>query len=338
MSRALSAFAGCVLGTALLLTGCSVLDHDAKPAAAASRAATLQPAPGEFSVMSFNLYRYQLQTPPASAEGLDPVAPPSADDIIQAICSVSPDILAIQEMGDPASWTDFKFRLRKAGLEYRYEEYLQADGSEINLALLSRFPVTDRTLHTSDTYTIGPTKFPVQRGFIEAEVAVTPDYRLRLFNAHIKSKQFHEYGQAEMRRNESRLLGNHVRRALADDKSINVLVLGTLNDEPGSRSLREIYAYQGKEILTDIRPADSNGDAWTQRLGNDSHTRSDYLLVSSGLLSELVLDKTFIPDTGSRLLATDHRPLVATFVSTDLPRDQAPGMESRKPIAYSSNN
>jgi endonuclease/exonuclease/phosphatase family metal-dependent hydrolase len=339
-TRLLVALSGLFLAMAALAgAGCSALDRDSgRPPASSPSPSFPQASEGEFSVMSFNLHRYHLQEPGPESDSLDPRPPASAAALADVIRQVSPDILAVQEMGDPAAWTEFKHRLRQAGLEYRYEEYLRRSPRDLNLAVLSRFPIVGRTLHTNDLYTIGPTKFPVQRGYLELDIEINPAYRLRLMNAHLKSKAFHEYGQAEMRRNESRLLGNHVRAALDENPHVNLLVVGTLNDAPGSRSLREIHTYQDETLLWDLRPADSAGDAWTLRSPNDTHHRTDYMLAGSGLLNETVLDKTYAVRSPLLLNATDHRPLVATFVARERDPAAAPDLSTRQPPEFPNGN
>lgn len=322
-----------------LVAGCSALDRETGRATASGSSPSFPTASeGEFSVMTFNLHCYRLQEPGPDSDSLDPRPPASADALANVIRQVSPDILAVQEMGDPAAWAEFKYRLRQAGLEYRYEEYLPRPPRHLNLAVLSRFPIVGRASLTNDIYTIGPTKFPVQRGFIELDIEITPAYRLRLINAHLKSKAFHEYGQAEMRRNEARLLGNHVRRALDENPHVNLLVVGTLNDAPGSRSMREIYSYQGTDLLFDLRPADSAGDAWTLRTPNDTHHRSDYMFTASGLLNETLLPKTYAVRSPLLLNATDHRPLVATFVAREQDPAAAPDLSARHPPEFTDDN
>ncbi len=292
-----------------------------------------RPAPGEFSVMTFNLNQYALASPDAAPDRPFPKPPEDAAALVETIRLASPDILAVQEMGDPAAWDDFKSRLRDAGLsDYLHEEYLRRDPNDRNLAVLSRFPIVARNPHVDDTYTIGPTQFPVRRGILEVDIEPAPGYRLRLIVAHLKSKLFHDYGQAEMRRNEARLLCNHVRAALDENPALNLLVVGDLNDDPSSSPLREILFYQDHPLLHDLRPTDEHGAAWTHRDSDDSHQRIDYLLVSDGLLPEVVLDKTLALNFLSLAKASDHRPLLGTFAASERPPESAPDLSSRQSI------
>jgi endonuclease/exonuclease/phosphatase family metal-dependent hydrolase len=306
----------------------------AGPPASAAKSDLPRTAQGEFSVMTFNLHLYTLIDRDGDTDTLEPKPRKEAKAIIETIRLAAPDILAVQEMGGPDAWKQFKRSLQQAGLDYPHEEFLRNGNKELNIALLSRFPVVNSQRHTNDLYTIGPTQFPVQRGILEADIQINPAYRLRLLVAHLKSKKFHEYGQAEMRRNEARLLCNHVRAALKENPSVNLLVVGDLNDDPSSAPLQEITRYQGKAILHDLRPADASGAAWTFRGLDDNHARIDYLLASDGLLPESVLDKTSVVDFPALAGASDHRPVVGTFVAAERGPETRPDLSKRRPAEF----
>ena len=306
--------------------GCSRNESAPPPAAAAPAAGLPRPAAGEFSVMTFNLNQYALADRDGQADTLEPKPPEETRAIVEAIGQAAPDILAVQEMGDPAAWAEFKLALRQAGLDYGHEKYLRIGKGDLNTAVLSRFPIVADRSHVDDTYTIGPEQFSVLRGIIDVEIDVAPAYRLRLMVAHLKSKVFHAFGQAEMRRNEARLLGNHVRAALAENPAVNLLVVGDFNDDPSSAPLREIHTYKDKRLLHDLRPADAAGDAWTRRENDDRCSRSDYMLAGDGLLPEAILAKTGVARSLPLARASDHRPLVATFVAAERGPEAAPDL------------
>ena len=317
--------------------GCSLFQSEA-PAASDQAPAFPRPAEGEFSVMTFNLNQYALLDRDGDADTLEPKPPEEAGAIVEVIRQVSPDVLAVEEMGDPAAWAEFKYSLRQAGLEYAHEEYLRRGKSVLNLAVLSRFPIVATNSHVGDTYTIGPTQFPVMRGFVEIDVAVTPQYRLRLMVAHLKSKVFHSFGQAEMRRNEARLLNNHVREAIDGNPAVNLLVVGDFNDDPSSAVLREIRTYKRQTLLHDLRPADPVGDAWTHRENDDTYHRIDYMLASDGLMPEVIPEKAYVVRSPTLLRASDHRPLVAIFSAAERGPEAAPDLSKRLPPEIPQND
>ena len=318
-------------------TGCSLFQSEA-PAATNQDHAFPRPAEGEFSVMTFNLNQYALLDRDGDADTLEPKPPEEAGAIVEVIRQVSPDILAVEEMGDPAAWAEFKYSLRQAGLDYPHEEYLRRGKSVLNMAVLSRFPIVASHSHVDDTYTIGPTKFPVMRGIIEIDLAVNSQYRLRLMVAHLKSKVFHSFGQAEMRRSEARLLNNHIRDSLKENPDVNLLVVGDFNDDPSSAALRDIATYKRQRLLHDLRPTDAVGDAWTHRENDDNYHRIDYMLASDGLMPEVIPEKSFVVRSSLLLRASDHRPVVATFAAADRGPDAAPDLSKRLPPEIPQND
>lgn len=280
------------------------------------------PASDEFSVMTYNLCRYSLDDRDGDGQKNEPKPADERRAVVALIAGARPDVLAVQEIGNPAVFEEFRHALGQAGLAYEHAEHLQRGASENNLAVLSRFPITARTPHTDDKYSIGEAQVAVLRGFLDVEIRVNPHYSFRLMAAHLKSKLFHPLGQTEMRRNEARLLNKHVRKALKENPEANLLVVGDLNDTHRSAALREITGDR-QEFLADVRPRDSVGAVWTHYgAGLDQYDRIDYVLVSPGLLSELVREKTRVVLDPGTPPASDHRPLLAVFKAADQPRAQ----------------
>ena len=288
------------LGVALLLSGC---DRPAEP--------------GFFSVMSYNLHRYSLMDRDGGGELDDPKPEAERKAVLALIAKERPDVLAVQEMGDEIIFRNFREALRRTGLNYPYAELLQRGRIEVNLAVLSRFPIISVQHHTNDWYSIGPAKVPVTRGFLDVTIQVNPDYQFRLLSAHLKSKVYSKLGQTEMRRNEARLLNKNVRAILKENPHINLLVVGDMNDDYQSAALREVSGRRGGE-LTDLRPVDSVGDAWTCfRKTIDEYNRLDYLFVNKGMLPEAVKEKTRVVRDPLAGQASDHRPVIGVFQASE---------------------
>ncbi len=267
----------------------------------------------EFSVMTYNLHRYAFDDRDNDGQEDDPKPVDECQAVISIIVAERPDVLAVQEVGSPEVFRGFQQALKDSGLIYEHVEYLRRGQHEINMAVLSRFPIVERQSHTNDAYSIGKAKVAVARGFIDVDIRVNDAYVFRLLTAHLKSKVFHQMGQTEMRRNEARLLNKHVRKALKNKPDLNLLVVGDMNDTFKSAALREILG-KTKRVLFDLRPHDFVGDTWTRiSITDDQYDRIDYLLVSAGMSSEVVAEKTHVVRHPEMLLASDHRPLVAVF-------------------------
>ena len=213
-----------------------------------------------FLVMTYNVHQYALIDRNGDGEADNPEPQAERDAVVKLIAGARPDVLALQEMGDAIVFSRFRQALHDAELNYPYAELLQRGTFEANLAVLSRFPIVSVQHRTNDWYSIGPAKVPVSRGFLDVDIQVSPSYRFRLINAHLKSKVYSPLGQTEMRRNEARLLNKAVRDILEENPDINLLVVGDMNDDYASAALREVSGRRGGE-LTDLRPIDSVGDA-----------------------------------------------------------------------------
>ncbi len=278
---------------------------------------TCRPQTDTFSVMTYNLHQYALTDRDGCGETDDPKPENERRAAVRLIAKEHPDVLTVQEMGDATVFAQFQDDLRAAGLDYPYVERLARGRVEINLAVLSRFPIVAVQNHTNEWYSIGEAKVPVARGFLDVDIRVNPKYRFRLLAAHLKSKVYNPLGQTEMRRNEARLLNKVIRGILDESPGVNLLVAGDLNDDYNSAPLREVSGKRGGK-MTDLRPVDSVGDAWTYfYFSADGYSRFDYFFVSDGMLAEVVRGQTRVARDPLTYEASDHRPVIAVFLAAD---------------------
>ena len=293
--------------------------------AAAALLLPLAAPAGEFSVMTYNLYRFSYEDRDKDGQKDNFKPEEEITPLLELLKKNQPDVLAVEEMGDPASFAIFTQRVAAAGLDYPHQAYFIMPEATIGLAVLSRFPITERQPITNESYTIGSETMPVQRGFLNVEIEVNPGYRFRLLAAHLKSKRYHPLGQTEMRRNEARLLNKNVRRMLARNPDLNLVVVGDMNDNITSAPLRELIG--NPPNLFDLRPQDSVGDLWTHFWAyQESYERLDYILVSEGMKPEVVTEKCRVVRDPLTLLASDHRPVLAVFKDAEqLPAPPANG-------------
>lgn len=294
--------------SAALLTGCGSAPQNEAAA----------PEPGHFLVMSYNLGGMGERD--RDGDGLAEENKPleEVNAVLSIILNTHPDVLCLQEIGTKADFDLLRDRLAAGGLHFEFAEYMPTPHSPVNLALLSRFPLVDVAHHTNDVYRMGDVTVPVTHGYLEATVSVSPAYRFTLFNAHLKSRDYHALGHTEMRRNEGRLLNNHIRKALKQANLPNVVAMGTFHDRIQSAALRAVTGQQ-QEHLVDAHLTDSAGDIWTLfDAGDEVYRRSDYILVSPSMITELLPESSFILRSDEARLASIHRPLVAAFLSRDI--------------------
>lgn len=313
--------AGLIAACAFALTACD------RPAPAPAASAT-ELDPDEFSVMSFNVGAYGYRDRTGDGQMTNPKPEDERAAVVALIADTQPDILALQEMGGPTVFEAFREELAAAGLEYAFHELLQRDQSENNLALLSRYPVISSELHMDDAFSVGDAHVPVERGYIEVDISINPTYQFRLFVAHLKTKEYHALGQTEMRRNEARLLNNHVRRSLSREHRLNLLVVGDLSDHVGSAALRTVMGNK-QEYLLDLRPEDQYGEIWTYYdADREIYHRYDYMLASPFMYPEYVPEKSFVVRHKKNHRASPHRPLFAVFQARETDPANAPLLPS----------
>lgn len=294
---------------------------------------SVAPAVGEFSLATYNLRRYTFDDRDGDGQRNNPKPDAEREAAADLLARIAADVLAIQEIGPAAILDGLVDDLRRRGLDYPHRDHILRPGADTGLAVLSRFPIVERTARMDDLYRIGSTNLPVQRGFLDVIVEPAPGYRFRLLAAHLKSKTYHPLGQTEMRRNEARLLANHVRRALREASPLNLAVVGDFGDGPGSAPLKELLG-EGDTRLIDLRPTDLAGDAWTHHgAGDDVYSRVDYILVSPGMELEWAGSKARVVRAPPATVASDHRPLVAVFRAAESPAPPPPSAPDDAPDA-----
>jgi endonuclease/exonuclease/phosphatase family metal-dependent hydrolase len=277
-------------------------------------------AAAPFTVATYNLEFY-IDEP---ALGVAPKTPQSRQLIREAIRSMNPDVLALQEMGSTNALEELRGALREEGLEYRHFEWIRSGDNTLHLAFLSKLPITARRPHVQENFLHQGRRFRVARGFGEIEVAFGKE-RITLITAHLKSRrQIAEADQQALREAESLLLREKVDEFFRRDPRGNLIVLGDLNDHIASRTLRNVLG-RGRTKLYDARPAERNGDTlahptnaafeprrvvWTHYYGKEeTYSRVDYILLSSNLKEAVNPAGTYVfamPNWGA---ASDHRPV-----------------------------
>jgi len=281
---------------------------------------------GEFVVVSYNLENFvgpNLQNRPVKSVA-------AKAKIVESILAARPDVLAVQEIGQRARVKELQKMLKAKGLELPNAEFVDGPDPVINLAVLSRFPLRSIT-HNKVQFLLGKHRLLVSRGFSEVQVRVAPGYSFTLINAHLKSKRPVPHAdEAALRLAEAEALRKIVEQRLTVSPNLNLIVVGDLNDAPDTRPVKTVIG-RGKRKLADLRPFERNGDkapstdrypprrvTWTTYYGReDSFSRFDYLLTSSGMVRELVREGTYVLTTPDWGVASDHRPVVATFTDHD---------------------
>lgn len=281
-----------------------------------------------FRVATFNLENYLLH----SVGGRRAKSAQARAAVRECIKAINADVLALQEVGGIEALEELRQSLKADGLDYPYWELVNGYDTNVHVAVLSRFPLTMRRPHTNDTYLLGGKRFTVRRGFADVDVKVTDTYSFTLISAHLKSRQtVPEADQAEMRLEEAIILRRKIEERFAVNPDTNLVVLGDFNDTKDSRPIRRLIG-QDRFRLIDTRPAESGPPGtntatapdqlravtWTYFYAKqDTYSRFDYILLSPGMAREWVTNQSYVLSISNWWLASDHRPIVATFMAKD---------------------
>jgi endonuclease/exonuclease/phosphatase family metal-dependent hydrolase len=281
-----------------------------------------------FTVATWNVENY-LDAP----SGTRPAKPAeSKAKVRETLMVLNADVLALQEMGGTNALLELRASLRADGLDYPHWEHVSGFDTNIHVAVLSKFPFIARRPHTNEAFLLNGRRFFVSRGFAEVDVQVTPAYRFTLITAHLKSKRpVAVADESDLREQEALRLREIIDARLKANPNANLVVLGDFNDVQDSRSTKAIHG-KSRAALVDTRPTERNGDtatgakagysprnvAWTYFYGKeDTYSRIDYLLLSRGMAREWETSGTFVLAVPNWGVASDHRPLIATFLAED---------------------
>ena len=259
-------------------------------------------------------------------------SPEAKAKIRESIHALKPDVISFEEMGTTNALLELRASLKAEGMDFPYWEHVNGFDPSIHVAVLSKFPITARRPHTNENFLLDGRRFSVSRGFVEVDIQVTTNYSFTLLGAHLKSKRpVPEGDEAELRLQEAKLLREKVDALLATNPNANLVVLGDFNNTKDSPSTKVLIG-TGKLKLIDTRPAERNGDdspnpnprfsplnvTWTYYYGvEDTYSRIDYILLSPGMAKEWVKKETYVQTMPNWGIASDHRPIVATFEAKD---------------------
>ncbi|PWU19737.1 MAG: hypothetical protein C5B50_05805 [Verrucomicrobia bacterium] len=277
-----------------------------------------------FRVATYNVESY-LDAPTQSRPAKSAEAKAQVRDNILAL---KPDVLALQEMGTVTALMELQDSLKRGGLQLPFWDHISGADTNIHLAILSRFPFNVRTPHTNDNFLLSGRRFRVSRGFAELDIQVTANFSFTLIAAHLKSRRPSPVAdESEERLEEAKLLRLHIDQRLNTALATRLIVLGDFNDTKDSAPIRAVIG-RGKQKLLDTRPAERNGDpfpgasssregrnvTWTHYYSkDDTYSRIDYILVSSDMARQWVTNETWVLAAPNWGVASDHRPIVATF-------------------------
>ena len=230
------------------------------------------------------------------------------------IARENPDLLVALEVGAGAALESFVSDLALAGYSLPTNRIHAVSSEEAGgLLVASRFPL-EGAASSPAVYRIEDSGELRARPWVEARVTPPAGPAFVLVAAHLREQHPFAKGQEyEVRRNESRLLGQRIaqlRRA-----ETNLLVAGTFNDDPETPVLRQVAAWRGEASVAPVRLLDASGAAWTVEVpGLDQYRRRDFLMVSPALRDHLLPSEGRVLDLPSPA-PSPHRPLRLAIVA-----------------------
>ena len=250
----------------------------------------------------------------------------------ESIRAANPDVLALEEMGTTNALLELRASLKADGQDFPFWDHIQSYDTNIHVAVLSKFPIVARRPHTNELFLLDGKRFQVKRGFAEVDIQCETNFTLTLLVAHLKSHlTTAEADEAEERLSEAKVLRGLINARLTKNPTTKLVVVGDFNDTKDSATTKEIIGH-GKLRLTDTRPAERNGDnapgaspyseprnvAWTYFYGKPgTYARFDYILVSPSMQPYWLPADTYIPTIPNWGVGSDHRPIVASFMTEE---------------------
>lgn len=241
--------------------------------------------------------------------------------LITVLSDIRPDVLGLCEIGDESMLIDLQRRLKNAGIDLPFREWVRGADEARHLALLSRFPIAARDSRDDVSFELGGKIERMPRGILDVTVTVNSSYRLRLVGAHLKSRRkVPEVDETSLRAREAAALRSHLEGILARSPATNLLLFGDLNDTKNEYPIRHLIGPSGSPAhMRDAYLRDSRGETWTHfwKIA-DTYSRLDYFLFNAALAPEIIWRKSGINDNPAWNEASDHR---AIFVAIS-PEDQ----------------
>ncbi len=282
-----------------------------------------------FRVATYNVENY-LDQPTTTRPNIKSAA--AKAKVRESIRVLNPDVLALEEMGTTNALLELRASLKTDGQDFPYWEYVQGADPDIHLAILSKLPILSRHPHTNEDFLLDGQRLLVKRGFAEVELRAGTNFNFTVISAHLKSRVLTpQADESAERLAEAQALREIITARLTADPSAKLIVLGDFNDLRNSDPIKTLIG-RGKSKLIDTRPAERNGDdtpasnprseprniTWTLYYNaEDTYSRSDYILISPSLKKFWLPDETYIATIPNWGLASDHRPIVASFTTRD---------------------
>jgi endonuclease/exonuclease/phosphatase family metal-dependent hydrolase len=241
------------------------------------------------------------------------------------IGTIHPDVLGLEEIGEPRQLEDIQRRLRAAGMDYPYSEYLQGSDTTRHIALLSRYPIIEHHSRGDLPLWVNGITLHSPRGILDITIEPLPGYRVRILCVHLKAKlEVAEYDQSSLRLAESKELRRTVRDILNTDPEERLILMGDFNDTKNEKSLWEVAGKPDwPDSMHPIPLTDGRGELWTEYWSAaDVYSRIDYILTAKKLEHDIDMEHSGIARPAFWNEASDHCPVTISLKLPHLANQQ----------------
>ena len=270
--------------------------------------------PGCWTLASYNVHDLFDTSDDPNAEDLRPAENQLQNKLTRlsrALHILDADVVGLMEVETLGVLN----RLNRDALDdLGYCEAILIEGNDpergIDVALLSRFPITQTVSHAGETYADGDgqTRRLFSRDCLECHVALPSGETLVVLVNHLKSKRGGELETEPLRTAQARQVWA-ITEALLPQFPL-LAVIGDLNDTPDSRTLAPLFA---ASLLTDLSARDVPAPNCYSFVHAGQTERIDYLLASAALTARFVPNSVLMPHDTWFKRASDHAPVRATF-------------------------
>ena len=244
----------------------------------------------ELRVASYNLRNYLCMDRLVDGRFRRDYPKPEAEKRVvrETIRSVSPDLLAVQEIGSLALLEELRDDLAREGLFYEGLFVLEAEDDVRKVGALWKSELSvEPAEHASLGFTFFGRPKEVKRGMLELRVE-DPSAPFSVFVLHLKSKYTddeRDHQSSVRRTREAQAARERILDLYPDPSQSRFMVVGDLNDGPNSSAVRRFLARGELTIAEPLDLRDSHGLEWTHYFVKDaSYSRIDYMLFSPALL------------------------------------------------------
>lgn len=275
--------------------------------------------PERVTVASFNVENwFDAVDDPGRDEGDTPPKPEEAKRAVAALIrEAGADVVTLQEMENRAGLDELADRYLEPG-RYPYRLLVEGnDGRGIDVAILSRYPISRYASHAGDRFPVPGRSAPgrFSRDFLHARLDLG-GIPLTVFTTHLKAGRRPQ--DEALRLAQARRIRGILAEQERAEPGVPYVVTGDLNDGPDTPAVREILG-AGPAALVDPF---AEGTRTHPTDGPPLH-RYDYILASPSLRGR-VEEARVLPGPAAGE-ASDHFPVAARFdMSPWLLRDAQP--------------